>query len=387
MSSGQDGKQFTENLKNSGLDPEIVATITPVLETSTEVIGQKVSDGGTIDSNTQVANLTGGKFEVSLSNSTNLAIVDASQATVKTTILLGDLGSPLGGSANPLVVIGGSNGDLVGGKTISGGPSQSDRIAPSIVETDARLIVDGGAGDDTITGGGNSDSIRGGEGSDSLTGGEGRDTIIAGPGNDTINAGDDWDTVILQTGRNAFNVEVDNGTLVLTNSVTGAVNRVSQAEYIRFEGGNYNEQGVPQTDSLVILALADDQQAQVARLYESMLGRAADSDGLRFWLNELQNGLASQDFNTVIKGIATSFALTPEFEARFGETSDEQFLNALYATAFGRTPDADGQAYWLNELASGVSRAEVAMNFALSAEGQEAFDYIFIVGASNTDIS
>ncbi len=56
--------------------------------------------------------------------------------------------------------------------------------------TDAHVtVLDGGAGNDTITGGGGGEALSGGSGNDALNGGPGADTLIGGPDADTLTGG------------------------------------------------------------------------------------------------------------------------------------------------------------------------------------------------------
>ena len=56
--------------------------------------------------------------------------------------------------------------------------------------TDAHVtVLDGGAGNDTITGGGGGEALSGGSGNDILNGGAGADTLIGGPDADTLTGG------------------------------------------------------------------------------------------------------------------------------------------------------------------------------------------------------
>lgn len=48
--------------------------------------------------------------------------------------------------------------------------------------------------------------------------------------------------------------------------------------------------------------------------------------------------------------------------------SDSAWLTKLYMDAYGRTPDAEGYAYWLGRLAGGESRSQVQADFEASAE-------------------
>ena len=67
--------------------------------------------------------------------------------------------------------------------TINGGRS-ANRINASAFK--GRVILRGGAGDDTITGGRGKDLLLGEDGNDQLTGGKGKDQLSAGPGNDLL---------------------------------------------------------------------------------------------------------------------------------------------------------------------------------------------------------
>jgi len=55
--------------------------------------------------------------------------------------------------------------------------------------TNLPSVVDGGAGNDTLSGGGGTDILRGGLGNDTLRGNDGRDGIDGGVGDDTIEGG------------------------------------------------------------------------------------------------------------------------------------------------------------------------------------------------------
>lgn len=61
--------------------------------------------------------------------------------------------------------------------------------------TGIAVLVDGGAGNDSILGGSAADSLLGGAGDDTLFGGNGRDTLRGGDGNDYLNGGRDADQV------------------------------------------------------------------------------------------------------------------------------------------------------------------------------------------------
>jgi hypothetical protein len=65
-----------------------------------------------------------------------------------------------------------------------------------------------------------------------------------------------------------------------------------------------------------------------------------------------------------------------EFTGKFGPVaslSDSAFVEILYATAFERDADVGGLNYWLDRLASGMSRGEIALSFSASAEAHDEF--------------
>lgn len=107
----------------------------------------------------------------------------------------------------------------------------------------------------------------------------------------------------------------------------------------------------------------------VVRSYDTLLGRAADEEGMRYWVSLLNNGTGGTE---IIKG----FIGSQEFIGR--DMSDEYFVDVLYRVFFNRTPDDAGREYWLSKLASGVSRDEVLEGFIGSEEWVATCDFLGI---------
>ena len=99
----------------------------------------------------------------------------------------------------------------------------------------------------------------------------------------------------------------------------------------------------------------------VERLYTVALGRASEAEGKAFWVDQVVNkGFTGAD-------CARFFLLdAPEFLGR-GLTDDE-FVEILYLTFFDRASEPDGKAYWLGRLASGSPKADVVNDFIESTE-------------------
>ncbi len=232
---------------------------------------------------------------------------------------------------------------ILGPTTARGGAGpqivQGDDGPQTIILGPGDDILHGGGGDDVIGseggndqlfGEGGRDTVFGGEGDDRLDGGAGRDLLQAGVGSDLVIGGAGWDMVSLPGARGAYSLSIAENQLRLSDDIQGTLTLIESAEYIAFESGQ------------PLILLADKAQGSVARLYETMLGRPADSEGLAYWLNDSARGID-------IKTIALGFAASPEFAGLYGNLKDDTaFLEGLYQEAFGRSSDAEGLAYWLD---------------------------------------
>jgi subtilisin family serine protease len=98
----------------------------------------------------------------------------------------------------------------------------------------------------------------------------------------------------------------------------------------------------------------------VTRFYEVVLGRPADSEGLAYWVESLENGTnAGAD-------VARGFIFSNEFMSR--NLGNEAYVVVLYAAFFNRDPDQSGGSYWLDRLNDGAGREEVLNGFIYSHE-------------------
>ncbi len=98
----------------------------------------------------------------------------------------------------------------------------------------------------------------------------------------------------------------------------------------------------------------------VYRLYNVALLRDAEEAGLADWMNRLQTG--EENAAEVARGIFFS----DEFLNK--NYTDEQYVELLYRTMFGRESDVSGKENWINCLENGVSREYVYHGFAESEE-------------------
>jgi uncharacterized repeat protein (TIGR02543 family) len=105
----------------------------------------------------------------------------------------------------------------------------------------------------------------------------------------------------------------------------------------------------------------------ITHYYVSILERAPEADGLAFWQGLVADKEArGEDVKDVFRQMADFFFNSPEYIGR--NTTDRQFITNLYLTFFQRAPDEAGYAFWLDQLAKGMTRRNAMMGFLYSPE-------------------
>nr|WP_019367391.1 DUF4214 domain-containing protein [Pseudomonas luteola] len=201
--------------------------------------------------------------------------------------------------------------------------------------------------------------VVGGNGNDTITTAAGDDTVVSGLGQDTVDGGEGFDVVQINGASSNYSFAVENGTLVAT-STDGKVSVTAE----NVEAISFGE-----TDNVMIAT--NEADAQALRLYETLLDRAPDIDGAKYWLNDIDQGQSIHD-------LAASFIASNEFQ-NLGTISNEAFIEQVYQNGLGRSAEAEGVAYWLNDLANGQDRADVAISIVGSPEAADAIQSVVIV--------
>lgn len=185
---------------------------------------------------------------------------------------------------------------------------------------------------------------------DLLSGGNGNDILIGGRGNDTLYGGLGVDTAVFSGVRRQYNIS--------TNLVSGTYAEGSDGDGfdILIDVEQYGFVDGVLTYSTISGA------AQVMRLYSAALGRTPDDAGLAA-------NVAALD-TLGLQGVANLFVNSAEFQSRFGNLTNVQFLQQLYVFALGRQGDGAGLQAWLNAMDNGMTRAQVVVGFSESAENQ-----------------
>jgi peptidoglycan/xylan/chitin deacetylase (PgdA/CDA1 family) len=101
---------------------------------------------------------------------------------------------------------------------------------------------------------------------------------------------------------------------------------------------------------------------QVARLYAAYFDRRPDTEGARFWNRELASGALN------LWQISDYFARSTEFQQRYSSLNNRDFVTLVYRNVMDRDPDAEGHAYWIDQLNQGQTRGEMMVNFSESDE-------------------
>lgn len=97
------------------------------------------------------------------------------------------------------------------------------------------------------------------------------------------------------------------------------------------------------------------------RLYTEVLGRDGEEGGMEYWAGEISKGYCTP------KDAAMQFFTSDEYLAK--NTSNEEYLEALYRTFMGRESDESGMNFWLSSMATGTDdRASALSSFAASEE-------------------
>jgi len=131
--------------------------------------------------------------------------------------------------------------------------------------------------------------------------------------------------------------------------------------------------------------------SNLVRLYHAVFDRESDLEGLGFWASNLAQG------NITFADVADEFMASDEFIAKYGDASDEDFVNLLYENVLHRKADDGGLEFWLEVLENGNLRrhvllefsdsdefvAEVEENFADELEEAEQEEALKLVGLEN----
>jgi hypothetical protein len=96
---------------------------------------------------------------------------------------------------------------------------------------------------------------------------------------------------------------------------------------------------------------------QIQQLYIAYYGRPADTGGLNYWAAQLDAS------NGNLSSIIDAFATSAESTALYGAgTTAESLVTAIYQNILHRAPDAEGMAFYTQALSNGsISAGNLAV--------------------------
>ena len=143
-----------------------------------------------------------------------------------------------------------TNAETIDSLQINGFAGNDKINASAILATSIALILDGGAGNDTILGGEGADLLLGGDGNDTVTGGSGADVALLGAGDDRFvwNPGDgsdvvegqaDVDTLVFNGSavNEIFDASANGGRIRLTRDVASILMDLDDVERLEIHAG------------------------------------------------------------------------------------------------------------------------------------------------------
>ncbi len=110
---------------------------------------------------------------------------------------------------------------------------------------------------------------------------------------------------------------------------------------------------------------------QIIRLYDTVFDRAPDAGGLAFW-----EGVATQGHG--LDYMAARFMVAVEFATTYGQPTNLSFVRSLYENILDRAGEAEGVAFWTSALDQGrADRAAIVVQFSECPEhiAQMAVEY------------
>ncbi|KAF0280922.1 DUF4214 domain-containing protein [Spiribacter aquaticus] len=108
-------------------------------------------------------------------------------------------------------------------------------------------------------------------------------------------------------------------------------------------------------------------EGKVNAAYVAYYGRAADAEGRAFWANELEAADGNLD------AIIDAFGTSAEAEQRYGGREPADAITALYQDLFGRGPDSEGLAFYTGELEAGrITLQSLALDILNGATNDDA---------------
>lgn len=222
-----------------------------------------------------------------------------------------------------------------------------------------------GAGDDLVDGSAGADVLHGFDGNDTIMGDAGDDQLWGDAGNDEIMGGAGTDTAHYLGAISDFTLHFEKG------NATRVEHRTADGEGTDFLAGVERLDFAGQTLNLDaidgVIDVSSDDLSTLIEVYIAYFNRAPDAVGLYFWGAAFASGIS-------LDAIAALFLDQDETRATYpADATNLDFASQVYSNVLGRTPDADGLAFWQGQLDSGaVSRDAFILEVLRGAKSEPA---------------
>lgn len=222
------------------------------------------------------------------------------------------------------------------------------------------MLIQGGAGNDTLESGSGWDELHGGAGDDSLSGGGSQDLFVFGSGNDTFNGGSDEDVLALGDGSTTFNLDNSSSGFAELSAGTD-FGQLSNVEILDLGAGDdvMNLNGTNQS--------------------YTVMGSAGD-DVINVDVSELSNYTLYGDADRFIEGSSGADTLLAGYD-----TDDIIYGGELNDTLYGGGGDdtLDGGLLGANALPTTMS----PVDYLTGGEGSDVFLFDVHLTSSSTSSS
>lgn len=229
----------------------------------------------------------------------------------------------------------------------------------SYIQNADNTVANGGF---TIAFGVEIENAVGGTSGDSLTGNAMANTMTGGAGNDMLNGGAGLDTALYSGDQRSYTLTISaDSTTLQDRRGTDGTDTLASIESLVFgdnTGGPFDLSVFGGAQNLTAT-----QMESFVELYIAYFNRAPDAIGINFWGTAFANG-------TTLEQMATLFIDQEETRATYPEgQSTLDFATAVYNNVLGRTPDEDGLNFWVGVLDDGsVTRDQFILSVLQGAK-------------------
>ena len=184
----------------------------------------------------------------------------------------------------------------------------------------------------------------------SVAGTAGNDTIQSSGSTQAIDGLAGVDTVKFTNAHTAYAI-AGIGTASVSVSAGAVITTLTNIERLSF------------SDEIIALDLTGN-AGQAYRMYQAAFARTPDKTGVSFWVNQVDKGLSLHD-------LGQSFISSAEFKGIYGANPNVSTLvTGFYTNVLGRPPDSVGLNFWVGQVQSGMSTADLLVSFSESTENK-----------------